>query len=433
MGGTLSYGQLRMVLVGILPLFHLLFHNFEYSAMVMYIPLCVILACRLLRRGLTLKRSYWLFIGGMMAVYVVCTFNSGYTTATSLAYIGLILLFLLALPEMGEAFADYPMPILVMWTVIIGLMLLPRVWVEADSITPSRILQALRINDPENLSKVRAEFGFTHANTAGYLLATNIIVLCKLLNMGYPNKIAKPLRYLLWADMALSIWGMLATGSRAASLAIFILMGMLLYTRFLDRLNRQTRFLLKAAAFLLVAYVLIGRFVLRNLVANSSGRDVNVLAMVKALYESGNLFFGVGLAPISSGLLSRKLGAHFVIDGWYQYMLGCVGVVGLVCILLLLVYIVKYCLRHTPAENYDFALALVVCFALYGTAENITLTPGVLLSVVAWVLLYGGSLPGKQRKKATQISTPQTSPTTPPYTHDTTHRSSHHSHGHAQP
>lgn len=390
------FNNFREFVVGILPLFYLLFYTFHFPSTIIYIPYLSLLFI-VLNKGVSKNKECEVFFF-IILVFIICTCLSGYITKQAILYIGLLMLFLFDLPEIAEVYAKKPKYILTLWAIIISLMILPKVLSEIGTITQSRILAALRLNNNDGDFVKREDFGFFHPNTAGCLLATNIIVMCKILCMRSVYVLRKRHKSIIIANIGISIYGMLATGSRGALLFIVFFGILLFYRRYTNLLNAKFRLIINAIIFLFLVRVFIMDQILFNMITNSSGRDTNFLMLLKAIYANGNILFGVGLSPISSGFLSQKVGMKLIIDGWYQYMFGCIGMVGLLCLFVLLQYLVRYFLRHTYAEAYNFNAALIVSFALYSLTENITITPGVLLSLVFWTLIYGDSKRGMYNK-----------------------------------
>lgn len=371
---------LEGILVCLLPIIHQVVNIAGLSGNFMYLPLLLIvyLHCR----RLIFPESYEILGAAYVVSYFFCTVLSGEITLYALQYIFLIGAFYLAIPLMGMKIGAHYEECIGLMVLAGAIILIPKVLPQMGNISVDQIKSAMKIEAAKSVRN-RLSFGFSHPNTAAYFLATEIL----LLNAYIRKKSRGINRAAACAAILLFGVALLGTGSRTAAISVFVLFMIQLF------LAAAKRFLKVKSNFYPLCIltgigVLFGSGAMDSIWGNSSGRDSAAENLLASLISNHRLLFGTGVSGISSGNISKVLGEKIIIDGWYMHMFATTGVVGVTVILAGIGILFFKLLKKIPESNEkDFVFSVMVFLLCYGFAENVVFVPGVLLSVVCWVLI----------------------------------------------
>ncbi|MGO4108862.1 hypothetical protein [Paenibacillus sp. YAF4_2] len=224
----------------------------------------------------------------------------------------------------------------------------------------------------------RANFGFSHPNTAGMYLFLEIMLIYYMQKMKIGNKY-------VWSSLIviLTIF-LLATGSRTAVLGMLLFFLLKLYSSIVAKLNVKLllAILLCLIFPLLIIYLL--QFNFTKFLEEASGRGTNLTQNLSVLFDQNAFIFGI--APINTSNLRLIEGLTFS-DNWYVTHLIQFGFIGLILFVMNILFIISISLKKRKGiENLNiFTLLCVLLF--YSGAENVMFSPGVLLSWVFWTLI----------------------------------------------
>lgn len=369
------------VIICLLPLVHQLVNMFGVNANLMYVPLLLILLFNMDK--LTLPVYYFPFGIAFLFTYLGCTILSGQLSLYGIAYIALLGVFYITIPIIGKRaskyYADY-----VLFLLFAGaLFLLPQVLLNIGSVSLDQITNALNV-EGDSIVRNRLTFGFMHPNTAAYMIATEILLLNAYFRMkkNWKNRIV-----VLGVGLLLFV-GLLGTGSRTAIISVLALFAIQVGFAAINLLPKLKP-LLYFLCIIIVLYLLFTTGIVGTLLNRSSGRTVALSTLYSALVRTDRLWFGTGVAGISAGNISAVLGQEIIIDGWYMHMFASTGIIGLVVIFAGITSLFWHLLKNTPVgSERNFMFAIMFFLLCYGFAENVIFVPGILLSVVCWILIF---------------------------------------------
>lgn len=349
------------------------------SSYFLYVPYIVVLALVIISGGeIELPTGYRFLLSGMALCYIVGPMLGRNINFSSYTYSALLMLFSLASIQMGQALSKDICNIKKM-ALIGALFLIFLVVSHLEAYNLSNIRVALGLTGVRNTT-LRASFGFWHPNAAGYMFATEIILLSFTLSLE-ERLYKKIIEIFLIIVFCVS---MLASGSRTAAVTVMVFFSIkiaLKYTRAFTR----ARVIVLSLIFIVFSAYFITNNGLNNLIEASSGRNLAVGNVLQHLKRENKLIFGYGATRISEG------GIGITIDNWYLNMLAYYGIFGLICMLggvLLLVVNLYKIIRLIPNESVkENIISFIIMFFLYGLCENVIYVPGVTLCGVFWMVV----------------------------------------------
>lgn len=367
-------------LVVILPVLQLSVYIFRINNIFLYVMFALVLF--LSYPTLKMPIFYEKFGVCIIFSYLLCTLLSGNIDMESLKYIALIIIFYLSLPHLGRYIAeDYKKNIRYMYYFGCTIIMFTIVR-HIQEINIENISSALNIIELST-GRVRATFGFTHANTAGFNIVSMMILGAWNMKINQPSKkehiinIAVNMFFLL---------ALLCTGSRTGLIVIIYFYFHIFFNTVLKVLKRFAYIfmLLVGVASL---YLVIGTNIISATVENSSGRDILIKNLLQAMIEQNKVLIGIGVSPISSGGISEALGMSLSFDSWYFYILASCGLIGSIVLFSGIVYVFFNMYRNTVASLRTISSASMVSLLIYGIAENLVFVPGIFISVLIWILI----------------------------------------------
>lgn len=226
----------------------------------------------------------------------------------------------------------------------------------------------------------RAVFGFTHANTAASYIFLELILLIFAL-IYYKKKI-----FIL--PLLFFVPPLFATGSRTAVISFGIFLIVYVSATFLNRFPLYIRYALSSLIFVFVILVFFN-FDWGLLWESSSGRDTRFLYDLHYLYAHDLIWFGIG--PINNTSIPIVAPQLYTIDNWYINNTILYGVFGtssfIIVAFVLLARYLKQTLATKATKVASWGLAFLISFMIYSFFETFLYTPGILCSVIFWVLI----------------------------------------------
>lgn len=371
------------IVVGLIPAIYFgiyISRKFSYG---MYIPIIIIfILCIVKDFFKNYPRMYAYFIGFAIVAFLGCTCLSGGLSLYGFLYIILLIVFFIILPILGNILSSNKKRNLLIMAISGAFFLIPNILKEIGNISENQVKSALGIT--EGFVRYRIKYGFPHANTAGFSIVSEIIILY-VLSLQIENKKIKGLVFFIAAFLFYSLLG---TGSRTAILCCSFFFLVDIVQRIVNKFHRLSFFLYPFLCIMLLYIVFTMNVSSDDVIANSSGRFDSMVIIINALKESNKLFFGVGEAGISSGYIESVLQEHVYIDNWYLHILASLGIIGSSILLIGIVLLIFYIFKNTEIENRSIQISLILCIFLYGITENVVFVPGVSLSVIVWTIIF---------------------------------------------
>ncbi|MCR5742968.1 MAG: hypothetical protein K6F92_04455 [Lachnospiraceae bacterium] len=355
---------------------------------VMYVPLIIMLIYEYIIKGKRpqITKKYLLFGALMALAYIFSSLLSFELMVNDVMYVILIFAMFFSLPVFGDIMSKNILCATRLLYLGNAVVLYPLLCMNVSKISFAQILNSLAVDGMSRFG--RNYFGFYHPNTAALMIVTQIV-----LSVILVSKSRKLMEKIVVSIIILPmIICLLSAGSRTAVIAVFLLFFLLFIFKSL-KFTPHFRFITYLVIVCAAVIVAINTDVVNMLIYNSSGRFYSTQLIVKEMNNQGRLLFGIGVHQISSGSISRILGGIFIVDNWYVYMFVSTGIIGFVSIVFGLVYYFRVIIKDTPVSQNRFLIrALIACLLVYGLAENVVFVPGVLYSIITWILLEGLSL-----------------------------------------
>ena len=186
---------------------------------------------------------------------------------------------------------------------------------------------------------------------------------------------------------------MLSTGSRnaAVTVIVFTLFYILFRITKTEKLSRVSKTVIKAA--LIIAIVLLLTFNVASTLATvyfgarSSYLSRNIAVVVK----SGKILLGLGLMePGYFGISSTGYGRTTPLDNYYGYLFCETGIVGLICVVVLLVYLLIKIKANkqsfVSSASYDLFFSAFLAWLTSGLGETCVIHPSFPSSIIFLIM-----------------------------------------------
>ena len=216
----------------------------------------------------------------------------------------------------------------------------------------------------------RAQFGYSHANFAAMFIVFEILL------VYFNSKENKKYKFAI-LEGAFWMISLLATGSRSAvySLGVFFISETIFY---ISRIFKQ----INKLVYVMIVIILINLAVVylgEDIMANSSGRDVQIKNNMEVMINEGSVLFGNGGGRVSK--INENEGIRFS-DNWYMTSIINSGICGLILMLSTIIYIFIRIFKNIKKDT--IIVSFYIMMFIYSLSENMLFVPGVLLSWFLW-------------------------------------------------
>lgn len=375
----ISYARLTVLMALIVQTVYQIVNYTRVVSYFLYIPYIAVILLIMVSGGkIKIPSGYRYLFSGIVLCYLLGPMLGGNINYSSYTYTALVVMFSLAVIQMGKSLSSDISNIKKM-AYIGALFLIYLVLTHLNAFSLSNMYDALGIGGVRNTS-VRESFGFWHPNAAGYMFGTEIILLS--FAMTLEDRMYK--KVIECGLIIIFTLSMLASGCRTAAITIVVYFS-------IKFVLKNTRVFKRARPGVLLVIIIAFCFYFSSvngfegLLQVSSGRNMAVVNVIDYLWKSGRLLFGYGATRISEGNIG------ITIDNWYLNVLAYYGVCGFFFILLgvvsLLVSLYST-IRLLPDESIkENIISFIIMFFLYGLCENVIYVPGVTLCGVFWIVM----------------------------------------------
>ncbi|GFN29858.1 hypothetical protein [Paenibacillus xylaniclasticus] len=374
---TLSKSKVMLVLLACVPFFNQLVNMIPGLSYVQYVPYILMVAAFLLDRApIDMSREGKVILFLLVGVYTISPIIGQtiykYDPIKNLVYILLFMIFILSLST-AVSYIKYENYKTVLKTILLGnsILLIMNLLTNMNEINIdnySWILAGERNS--------RANFGFSHPNTAGMFLFLEIILIY------YVNKLGCGRWYVWTVLIGLLLPFLLATGSRTAVIGTILFFLLSLYSSVLSKANPLIQLAVFFGVIVPGFIVMLYQFNLEAFFNEASGRNSNLVHNLNILKEHDAVVFGI--APVNVSDLKTMIDGLTFSDNWYVTHLIQFGLVGMALFVFSLFMVLFVSIRQKRLG----IVTLLIILLFYSGAENVMFIPGVLISWVMWILIF---------------------------------------------
>ncbi|MEA3573930.1 hypothetical protein [Peribacillus frigoritolerans] len=373
---TLTYNNVMLFLVAMVPFTNQLFNTISKLSYIQYTPyICIIIIFLFSKERFNinnkLKGVFILFVGIYTISPILGLTLFKYNSVKNLSYIMLFLIFILSL-SIIVSFINMNNYKTVLQIILIGnsILLIYNLLLNLNEINMENF-KWLISGERES----RANLGFLHPNTAGMFLFIEIILLY------YIYKLKIGFAYIWIPSIFILLIFLLATGSRTALLSTILFFILNLYSKVMSKINVKLQLSVFFGVILPVLTLSLLNFNFNDFVDSASGRGTALAQNLNVLNQHNSFFFGI--APVNvSDLKILIIGLTFS-DNWYITHLIQFGFIGMVLFITNILIVIINAVK----QNNHIILTLLMVLLFYSAAENVMFIPGVLVSWVVWILI----------------------------------------------
>lgn len=225
--------------------------------------------------------------------------------------------------------------------------------------------------------KIVESFGYKHPNLAAIYILIQILLIYLYFNN---RKLTVKISIFILTIIICLIICLILTGSRTAiiCLAIFIIFKSI-YMIF-NKIDKRLQITIITLVISIAGIILFNfNFDNLNFVESINIRIKSIKDIINYIRYNGNIFIGIGPSSVSQiALYTLGIGAP---DNGFIVILIQYGIVGLVSILGCILYLFKFNKNNLNNIN------MTICLLFYSLTENVLFVPGVLISLIVWILI----------------------------------------------
>lgn len=224
--------------------------------------------------------------------------------------------------------------------------------------------------------EVRAIYGFSHPNTVSMFLLVEMLLIYLIL------KKYKREKYRIVSSISIFtlLIFLISTGSRTAILVVCLFILLSILDKLKEKLAIKLKICLNIVIMVVIMLFLLYKFDLNVFLANSSGRDTAIIQNISSVIKYGTILYGI--APVNISILNEPCNLGFT-DNWFIVQLIQFGLIGIIFMIFCIGKMFKI---YNKNKNYT-CMNLLISILFYGFAERVVFVPGVLLSVIIWIIL----------------------------------------------